>query len=233
MQAIFLRQNWCTNYLIFTLSAWVMSLHSLQCQWTLQMGAGNMGLSQKSLHRESEKDLHLNMELSKIICRWLERENIYIFGTRYWTKSYSMFISMCFYSNTQLLYIWPKWHWQSREFGANSTCYLHDSSLGLRATGTCHFQATKDVSSQHKSQVQKYSLLNYNGIDLGHQELQWLEQVHPGSLWQSCGHDTDLPNSSLSMRYPSIFSFVQCLHSQSHSTLIQEGMSLEFYFHSA
>lgn len=42
-----------------------MSLHSLQCQWTLQMGTGNVGFSQQSIHRESERDLHLNVELPK------------------------------------------------------------------------------------------------------------------------------------------------------------------------
>lgn len=55
---------------------------------------------------------------------------------------------------------------------ANPTCYFHDPSLGLRATGKCYFQTAIHVSSQHESQEQKYPLFNYNGMDLMNHELQ-------------------------------------------------------------
>lgn len=149
-----------------------MSLHSLQCQWTLQMETGNMGFSQQSIHRESEKDLHLNVELPKILCRWLERENIYISRTRYWTKSYAIFISVCFYLKTHFSTFDQSGTSRAENLQAHPMCYFRDPSLGLRATGTWFFQTATDVSSQHESHAQKYSA-----------QLEWTWCTRSSSGW--------------------------------------------------
>lgn len=201
-------QSWNTGYFLETKATHKLSDIYPQCLgYELALPAMPMNTPDgnwqygilPSIHRESEKDLHLNVELPKILCRWLGRENIYIFRTRYWTKSYAMFISVCFYLKTHFSTFDQSGTSRAENLQANPTCSFHDPSLGLRATGRWFFQTTADVSSQHESHAQKYSLLSYNGMDLVHQELQWLEQVHPGSLRQNYGHDTDLSNSSLPM----------------------------------
>lgn len=235
-------QSWNTGYFLETKAMYKLSDIYPQClDYELALPAmpvntpdGNWqyGILPTISSKTIEKDWHLKVELPKILCRWLERENIYIFRTRYWTKSYAMFISTWFYLKPHFSTFGQSGTSRAENLQANPTCYFHDPSLGLRATGTC-FSRQQQMHPPNTKAKYRNTPCSVT--------MEWTWCTRSSSAWSKLTQEVEAelwtrhrPSKLLPAQGDLfVFSLVWCVHAQSHSTLIQEWMSLEFYFHSA